>query len=239
MTAKALVKIILLNILGIALFFSWYPPETQGFWFQLDKSVFYFFNNLLSENKAFMYLVAFVNLRAFDSVAFIFMLLIFYSYYRHCNAQGKRRMFCIGIAMLASAVIAKQCDMEIPVERPSPTVFFDNVNLVSQLSGWPTKDRSGDSFPGDHGMMLLIFSAYMLKYFGRAAFGKCLAVFVVFSLPRIMGGAHWLTDVAVGSVSIVLVVLSWLLLTPASDKFIGWLEPKVPLKIFTPSERKK
>ena len=232
MTVKNLVKIIFLNIIGIALFFSWYPPEHQGFWFQLDKSVFYFFNDLLPQSKVFTYFVAFVNLRAFDSVAFIFMLLIFYGYYRKCNAVGKRRMFCMGIAMLVSAVIAKQCDMEIPIERASPTKFFDQVNLVSQLSGWPAKNRAGDSFPGDHGMMLLIFSGYMLKYFGRKAFLECLAVVVLFSLPRIMGGAHWLTDVIVGSVSIVLVVLSWLLLTPASDKFISWLEPKLPLRFF-------
>ena len=141
-------------------------------------------------------------------------------------------MFCIGIAMLVSAVIAKQFDMHIPVERPSPTKFFTDVNLVSQLSGWHTKDSAGDSFPGDHGMMLLIFSTYMLKYVGRKAFGQCFAVFVLFSLPRIMGGAHWLTDIVVGSVSIVLVVLSWLLLTPVSDCLISWLEQKVPLKLF-------
>jgi len=57
-------------------------------------------------------------------------------------------------------------------------------------------------------------------------------VFLVFSLPRIMSGAHWFTDVAVGSISIVLVVLSWVLLTPLSDKVIAWLEPKLPLKLF-------
>lgn len=232
MIGKALMKIVLLNILGIVLFCSWYLPENHGFWFQLDKGVFYFFNDLLPQSKIFTYFVAFVNLRAFDSVAFIFMLLIFYRYYRKCDAQGKRKMFCMGIAMLVSAVIAKQFDMEIPVERPSPTKFFTDVNLVSQLSGWHTKDSAGDSFPGDHGMMLLIFSTYMLKYVGRKAFGQCFAVFVLFSLPRIMGGAHWLTDIVVGSVSIVLVVLSWLLLTPASDRFISWLEQKVPLKFF-------
>lgn len=183
MTWKALLKIILLNIVGIALFCSWYFPENHGFWFQLDKGVFYFFNNLLPQSKLFTYVVAFVNLRAFDSVAFIFMLLIFYSYYRRCDAAGRRKMFCIGVAMLVSAVIAKQFDMEIPVERPSPTCFFDNVNLVSQLSGWPTKDKSGDSFPGDHGMMLLIFSAYMLKYCGRKAFGQFIRFYCFFSAP--------------------------------------------------------
>ena len=50
-------------------------------------------------------------------------------------------------------------------------------------------------------MMLLIFAVYMWKYIGKDAFIKAMAVFIIFSLPRIMGGAHWVTDVFVGSVS--------------------------------------
>lgn len=229
---KNLPKILAFNLLGIALLASWWLPVNHGFWFTIDKNIFYFFNHLLTESKGFLYLVALTNLRAFDAVAFIFMLLIFYSIYKKQDASGRRWMFCMGVAMLLSAVIAKQFDSSLPITRPSPTNFFTDSNLVSQLSGWPCKDRAGDSFPGDHGMMLLIFSCYMLKYFGKKAFGKCMAVFIIFSMPRIMGGAHWFTDVAVGSVSIVFIVLSWLLLTPAADKFIGWLEKKVPLKYF-------
>lgn len=48
-------------------------------------------------------------------------------------------------------------------------------------------------------MMLLIFTFYMLRYFGKKAFAASLLVVIVFSMPRIMSGAHWLTDVVVGS----------------------------------------
>lgn len=220
---KNLIKILTLNLLGICLLASWWLPEQHGFWFTVDKSIFYFFNHLLVESKPFMYLVALTNLRAFDVVAFLFMLLIFYGIYKKQDDKGRRWMFCMGIAMLVSAVIAKQFDSSLPITRPSPTNFFPDVNLVSVLSGWSCKDRSGDSFPGDHGMMLLIFSCYMLKYFGWRVFAKCMAVFVGFSLPRIMAGAHWFTDVAVGSVSCVLIVLSWILLTPLADMFINFI----------------
>lgn len=183
-----------------------------------------------------MYFTAVVNLRAFDVIAFIAMLGIYYSYYRKSNVEGKRWLFCIGIAMLVSAVVIKQFDKLLPIDRASASIYFDqlyhNVNWLSQLSGLAAKDKSASSFPGDHGMMLLIFSVYMWKYIGKEAFCKALAVFVIFSLPRIMGGAHWFTDVYVGSVSFVLLVLSWILLTPAADRFISWLEPKIPLRFF-------
>lgn len=58
------------------------------------------------------------------------------------------------------------------------------------------------------------------------------AVMIVFSLPRIMSDAHWMTDVVVGAGSIACVVLSWMLLTPASDKIIAWFEKKLPLRWF-------
>ena len=240
MDRKKLYWIILCNILGALLLGTWFActpgGEYHGLWLTLDKNIFYFFNQLLTQSKAFMYFVAVVNLRAFDVVAFVAMLAIYYSYYRKSNVEGKRWLFCIGVAMLVSAVIIKQFDKLLPIDRMSASAYFDqlyhNVNWVSQLSGLPAKDKAGSSFPGDHGMMLLIFAVYMWKYLGRSAFVKALAVFVIFSLPRIMGGAHWFTDVYVGSVSFVLIVLSWILLTPLADRFISWLEPKVPLKFF-------
>lgn len=236
MKKKNLQWIIICNILGVVLFFSWYITHLSGFWFEIDKAIFYTFNQMLTTSKAFMYFVAFINLRAFDIVAFVAMLGIFYSYYRKSNVEGKRWLFCVGVAMLLSAIVMKQFDKMLDIDRVSASVFFEemyhNVNFVSVLSGWPSKDRSASSFPGDHGMMLLIFVAFMWKYMGKAAFYKALAVFVIFSFPRIMGGAHWFTDVFVGSMSFALVILSWILLSPAADIFIDWLEKKVPLRYF-------
>lgn len=228
--------IIICNILGVVLFSSWYITQFSGFWFEIDKAIFYFFNEQLTLSRTFMYFVAFVNLRAFDIVAFVAMLGIFYSYYRKSNVEGKRWLFCIGVTMLLSAIVMKQFDRLLTIDRVSASVYFEqlyhNVNFVSQLSGWPAKDRSASSFPGDHGMMLLIFVAFMWKYMGKTAFYKALAVFVIFSLPRIMGGAHWFTDVFVGSLSFALVILSWILLSPAADIVIDWLEKRVPLRYF-------
>ncbi len=58
---------------------------------------------------------------------------------------------------------------------------------------------------GDHGMMLLIFASFMWRYFGRRALGVALIIFVVFAFPRVMIGAHWFSDIAVGSLTAVLI----------------------------------
>ncbi|SHK44931.1 PAP2 superfamily protein [Selenomonas ruminantium] len=225
----------MLNLLGMGLFFSWsvcrYGGDMQGFWPVIDQNVFFFFNGWLGENLAFRYVVAFTNLRVFDTISFLSMLAIFGWHYRKMDKAGRRWMLCMGVVILLTAVIGKQFDLAWNVERPSPTMFFTDLGTpvlrVSELTGWPAKDWSSSSFPGDHGMCLLIFCFYMLRYFGWRTFMAGLMVVVLFSLPRVMSGAHWFTDIAVGAASVNLIVLSWMLLTPASDKIIAWLMKKM------------
>ncbi len=77
-------------------------------------------------------------------------------------------------------------------------------------------------------MMLLIFSTFMWRYFGRKAFAVALIISVVFAFPRVMIGAHWFTDIAVGSLTAVLIGIPWILLTPLSDKTIALFDRYLP-----------
>ncbi|MFJ5451970.1 phosphatase PAP2 family protein [Pectobacterium jejuense] len=223
-------SIVVLNVLGIGLFLSWYLPENHGFWLTLDSHIFFYFNRLLVDSPTFLHLVAITNNRAFDGFALVAMGLLYLSFYLKATSAERRRLLVLGFIMLLTAVVLNQAGHLLPVQHASPTLYFSDVNRVSDLTGIPTKDASSDSFPGDHGMMLMIFAAFMLRYFTRTAFAIGLVIMVIFSLPRIMIGAHWFTDIAVGSLSVVLVGLSWWLLTPASDAAIALLNRVLPKK---------
>ncbi|EJF30121.1 MULTISPECIES: phosphatase PAP2 family protein [Enterobacteriaceae] len=222
--------LLLLNVLGIALFFSWYLPENHGFWFNIDATLFHFFNNELVKSHTFLTLIAITNNRAFDGISLLAMGALFSWFWLHEDAAGRRRLVLMGVVMLLCAVVINQLGHLIPVVHASPTLYFKDIHRVSELLHFPTKDASSDSFPGDHGLMLLIFTGFMLRYFGPRAFLIALAIFFIFSSPRIMIGAHWFTDVYVGSVSIALVGLPWVLLTPVSDRLISILNRTVPGK---------
>ncbi|WP_333602259.1 phosphatase PAP2 family protein [Atlantibacter hermannii] len=222
--------IVLMNLAGLALFFSWLLLPGHGFWFPVDASVFRFFNNLLTENRAFLWLVAITNNRAFDGCSLVAMGLLMLSYWVKETPYGRRQIIIMGVVMLLTAVVLNQLGQMIPVQRHSPTLFFTDINRVSDLLNVPTKDASKDSFPGDHGMMLMIFCGFMLRYFGVRAFAISLIIFVVFSLPRMMIGAHWFTDIFVGSLSVILVGLPWVLMTPLSDIIITRLNHYLPGK---------
>ncbi len=63
------------------------------------------------------------------------------------------------------------------------------------------------------------------RYFGRRAFLISLVIFVVFVLPKGHElAAHWFTDIAIGSLTAVLIGVPWVLMTPLSDRVIGLFE---------------
>ncbi|AVN50612.1 phosphatase PAP2 family protein [Serratia marcescens] len=230
MTRRNLPLILLFNLLGVALFLSWFLPANHGGWYTLDSAIFFFFNRHLATDPAFLHLVAITNNRAFDVISLLAMGLLYLYFYLKQDAAGRRRLVITGVVMLLTAVVLNQLGHLLPVKHPSPTLTFDNIYRVSELTGIPTKDASSDSFPGDHGMMLIIFSCFMLRYFGRRAFAVALLITLLFSLPRVMIGAHWFTDIAVGSLSVVLVGASWVLMTPCSDWIVDRLNRLLPGK---------
>jgi membrane-associated phospholipid phosphatase len=221
--------ILLLNFFGISLFLSWYLPTKHGFWFPLDAGIFHFFNQGLTENRAYVWFLAITNNRAFDGCSLVAMGSLMLCFWLKEQAQGRRRIMIIGVVMLLAAVIVNQLAQHLmPVKHASPSLFFPDANRVSDLLNISTKDASKDSFPGDHGMMLLIFATFMWRYFGHKAFAAALIIFVVFAFPRVMIGAHWFTDIAVGSLTAVLIGMSWILLTPLSDKIIALFDRHLP-----------
>lgn len=222
-------RILILNIAGVALFLSWYLPAGHGFWSALDAGMFHFFNQKLVESRAFLWLVALTNNRAFDGCSLLAMGALMLSFWRKESAAGRRRILIIGLVMLLAAVVLNQLGQALlPVKRASPTLTFEHVHRVKDLLSLPTKDASKDSFPGDHGMMLLIFSAFMLRYFGKGAGVVALIIFVVFAFPRVIIGAHWFTDIAVGSFTVALIGLPWWLMTSLSDRLISLFDNYLP-----------
>ncbi|MFS9433108.1 phosphatase PAP2 family protein [Citrobacter sp. C348] len=223
--------ILLLNIAGLTLFLSWYIPAGHGFWYSIDFGVFHFFNQKLVDSPMFLWVVAITNNRAFDGCSLLAMGALMLSFWRKETPDGRRRIIAIGLVMLLTAVVLNQLGQAlIPVKRASPTLMLDNIHRVSELLHISTKDASRDSFPGDHGMMLLIFSAFMLRYFGKVAGLIGLIIAVVFAFPRVMIGAHWLTDIVVGSMTVVLIGLPWWLMTPLSDRLVTLFTNYLPGK---------
>lgn len=213
---------------GILLFLSWYLPVDHGWWAVPDHEVFFFFNTAIAGNHSLAVFIAVINNRLFDLAALLLMGLVYYAAFRKQDSAGKRRLIMAGVVMVISAVLINQAGQAIPFNRLSPTLTLDSAHRVSEITGIFTKDASKSSFPGDHGLMLMIFAAFVWRYTGFRYFAAAVLLVVIFSLPRIMSGAHWFSDIMDGSLSLTLVTVPWILLTPLSDRYVNFLVRHMP-----------
>ncbi|WP_406704244.1 phosphatase PAP2 family protein [Sodalis sp.] len=221
----------MLSLLGVALFFSWFLPAHHGFWFALDSGIYHAVNHQAVRHPLFADLLAITNNRVFDLCSLLAMGIVYLRYYLRVDAAGRRRMLAIGPAMIITALVLNQLDHLVPVTHVSPSRYFKDtpcVVSIAELTQIPTQEYSSDSFPGDHGMLLMIFAAFMLHFFDRKGFLQGVLIVLLFSTPRILIGAHWFTDVAVGSLSIVLVGLGLWLPGGGCDALVKWLERYLP-----------
>lgn len=218
-------QITLLNLAGCIVLGSWLWPEIS-LWTTLDDQIFRFFNQFVRpQNHLYNDLLALLNTRFFDAAAFGIMALLFLLAWHHeQRPQAWRRWLGIGLSMLVTAALLALFTHDgISYGHPSPTRYYDWAWHLTDIVSIPTKDSSANSFPGDHGLMLMVFAAFMWRFADKRIALWATAFVILLSAPRIMIGAHWFSDVYMGSLSIALIILPWLLCTPLVPNSADWL----------------
>jgi membrane-associated phospholipid phosphatase len=120
----------------------------------------------------------------------------------------------------------------LKIPRASPSLVVTPCIRVSENIPWlKTKEKAGSSFPGDHATTVIFFAVSYTFFTGRRLGYYALAYAILRTLPRLIIGAHWFTDVFVGSGTIVLLFSSWALCTPFHFWVTSWIESF--LKIFS------
>lgn len=214
--------------LSIALLMSWILEPTRALWLTLDENVFWAVNNSLAWGRGWQVFWAVANNRAVDAVAALSFFGLFVHFIVRRGRERTEGYLAIGLMLTGLLIAAIQIAGAIMVTRPSPTVVFPGAIRLSELVSWiPTKDFAGDSFPGDHAVVLLICAGVITFYLPRAYATAAWVLAVVFTAPRLVSGAHWLTDDLVGSVSVAGFVLSYVFATPIHSVVTDGLEPLV------------
>ena len=76
------------------------------------------------------------------------------------------------------------------------------------------KFRYKKPLPGDHAIILPGFVVAMFGY-GKFKYGVPAAIItLVFTLPLLVGGAHWFTNIAIGSSFVLMIAMSIFFYTP-------------------------
>lgn len=221
----------LLAMHGIALLLvlSFISPTGFEVWRQLDSAIFFSLNGSLADGGQWAWIWAWANTRYKDMLLALVMLafLIFpgMGFQRSQLQQALVGFLALMLIMLPIRYFFYEFSKDLDLSGPSPSITLAPAYLLTELfPGISAKDASSRSFPGDHATVLLLWAAYLLM--NKRCVGSYLATALaaLMILPRLVGGAHWFSDVAVGGFAVALPVLAWAFYSPLVYQLTRWLE---------------
>lgn len=222
-------RLIFIHFIVLIWLGSWWFPELglRAYWDKLDHATFYLLNGILADSANAQLFWAVANHRAFDLVS-AFLLGMIYFHWAIGDEQrfSAKRIGLFAFLFLYSLLMLELSKLSLDwIERSSPSNELTPVYLLSELVPQiKAKDSSGQSFPGDHAMVLFLWSGYFFLFTSFRRGLLVLAIAVLFSLPRLVAGAHWLTDNLIGGLSVALLGLAWLSATPLRSAAFRWFK---------------
>lgn len=225
-------KILLIPPLIMSLiFFSWLFPPTRFLWDVLDKKIFDLLNLCIQKKVFWQNFWAFSGHRSMDWIHDGIMALFFLINIRKAPKVLKKRKIAelIFSAFLIAFSISLINGFIFPeylhISRQSPTMVDKEAFRLSSVVDWiKIKDHSGKSFPGDHATTAALFTCLIFYTMGWKKGLIAFAYAIFFCLPRLIAGAHWLTDVIIGSVSIAILMSSLAFGLPIGSFIIRLIE---------------
>lgn len=204
-------------LLAAALLGTWFLPATRALWDLVDFAVFRFLNGSLRDAPEWWAVLwAAANHRAFDLATFVITLVFFVVFVRRGGRAARRRLAAGAAVALFIVFVREAIQIDaLHVPRESPTRVVDGAVRVSRLVPWiPCKDGSKKCFPGDHFLFVSMLDVFFWFYGGRRWGLAYAPIALLAALPRLVGGAHWLTDDVVGSGAVVSASMGIYLATP-------------------------
>ncbi len=211
--------LILMHLFAVLLMFTFLNSTGYALWRELDSSIFFSLNGTLSEGGTWAWIWAWANTRQKDMLLALVML-VFLVFPGLGFQRSQLQQALVGfLAIMLVTVVLRYFFYEwakiVDITGASPSITLSPAIMLTELFPHiPAKDSAGRSFPGDHATVLLIWAGYLLM--NRVCLGSILAAFLaaLMIFPRLIAGAHWFSDVAVGGFAVTLPVLAWTFYSP-------------------------
>jgi len=217
-------RLLLCNALALVLMGFWLWPTGHALCTQFDEWLFRSLNHPLLENIVWMHIWAIASLRPFDAVVGVILLSLLIRGDWVFKAIQVRAAFFGFVVSLVLLLIVRALFAKLVAamgwQHNSPSMVLDDAVQLSEYFPWledvlQLKDRSSQSFPGDHASVLLIWALYMTVF--SQTLGQRLTIWglaFLFMMPRLVAGAHWGQDDYIGGVAMAALALGWGYYTP-------------------------
>jgi len=198
---------------AILLPISFITPLTKEVWHALDEKIFFFFNSYVAYQPLQRIFWAFANIKITDIYGAFFIVGAFFLYIYEGKGKERRQRYAHFVYTLIwfeiTTLFSKQfynpiCEY-LALCRHSPTVIYEHAFRLSRLVSWiKIKDLSFSCFPGDHATITFVWCSFFWFFAGWKRGLLVTSVSLLFLLPRLISGAHWMSDICVGSIPIVI-----------------------------------
>ncbi len=229
--------LIALHAVVAFLLLSWLYPPTHLLWHRLDMGLFRVLNPMFLSSSFGKTFWAIANHRYMDWFHDVVMLSFFIVYIIKAPKLLRSRRIAkliFAVCLIASTITyvnRKLFPRYLNIKRSSPSLIDPTaIRLSKEVSWLHVKDYSKSSFPADHATTAILFCSLIFFMMGRKAGLIAVPYTIFFCLPRLINGAHYLTDVLMGSLCISLLVTAWVFGTPIGEWCIGLLS-KIHTKV--------
>ncbi len=230
-------KLILSISFILCLVFSWLLTITHGWWEFLDTKFYFWVNSFIETSYFWQNFWAIASHSVLDWIHDLVMIAFFLSYVY--QKDDKPKLYKFSEVLFFSFTIAfsvlfinRYIFADIfQIHRWSPSLFYDSGTFLSEKVHWlKVKDRSRESYPGDHGTTALFFVLIVFHLKGLKNGIIAFLYSLYWQLPRLVTGSHWLTDLLMGSLTISAFIVSICIYTPIK-KIVATKLYKAMLKI--------
>lgn len=217
-------RLALCNFVPLALLAFWLWPTGQMLCVIFDEWLFHLLNAPLAINPIWLRIWAIASLRPFDVVVGVILLtLLIKGDWVFEQAEVRQAFFgflSVLLVLLFIRMLFSKLTIYMNWQHSSPSMMLEGAIRMSDYfpgleKTWELKDRSTQSFPGDHASVLLIWALFM-TVFSRSSWQTLViwALALLFMMPRLVAGAHWGQDDYIGGVLLAVWALGWGYYTP-------------------------
>ncbi len=227
------------TLLPIALLCFWLWPFGQILCLTFDEWLFHSLNAPLADNTTWRYIWTVGSLRPFDIVVGLILLALLirgnWVFKAHQVREAFFGFFVVLILLVVIRALFSKWTGAMGWQHNSPSMVFADAIHLSDFypnleARWELKDRSSQSFPGDHASVLLIWALFMSLFSRRLLQHLVIwALALLFMLPRLVAGAHWGQDDYIGGLLMAILAVGWSYYTPlaarSSAALLRWTAP--------------
>lgn len=197
MNYAGIIKSAVLLILLVAIYLIF--PNVCNF---IDTECFLFLNKNLLSNKFISYVIGILSHKNESWINVIVMVAI--NIFSLNSVQLKIKtskaaaiiLYCwlsFQVVLLINILIFQKI---LDLHRASPSIaIVGAIKLSEVLGNINIKDYSNNSFPAGHALVLIYWTLFVNLYATRLVKNIAVFVCILLVLPRIITGAHWMSDI--------------------------------------------